>query len=172
MCGNSSQTWTSTDTNGQQATVTWCGWQSTNYANGNNAPAGDVYVESVFEVQANQAASFNTIQFQNNSVVGGTGQIGIGPDINDVAGGNSQPKPIDTSGDVETGAMPPTYQGSPSYLVTLNQLPQPESSGQMSLFAYGPGANTVNTGGYAPLVGPMNANSSFFINWSASGTGG
>lgn len=168
LCSKSSQTYTASDQHNNTATVTFCGYQIASQVNGKGAPAGDEYIISVYEVQADQAASFNT----NDWVRTGSKAFGIGP-VN--ATNNSQivgttgegSDLIDASGDVRLtshAAWPPTDQGSPSYVVSLAAIPQPEKAAQFQLYNWT--TSSSNGSNWNPLTGPMSAGNSFSINWA------
>lgn len=132
--------YTATDENGNEATVTYCGFTITDSADSEPAEAGDVFVDTVFLMTANQAASFDpnsTLVVANSTVgayVGNATNCGNG---NENATGC--PEMADAGGDMSAGGyatgnlgnLPPIYQGHPQLIVLSTQIPEQDSGGQM-----------------------------------------
>lgn len=149
--GKSGAKYTATDENGDKATVTYCGYTVTDSANGQQALPGDVFVNTVFLVTADQAASFDSGGFfpSNNAEVG----LYVGSEANcsnDNENTTACPQMGDNGYD---GNEDTVYQGHPQVVMTSTGMPEQDASGQMLvIIADSDGGTTVvlNSRGTSP----------------------
>jgi len=135
-----SNTFTVSDENGNQATVTDCGYQVGGTANGRPAAAGNVFISTVFKLTADQAASFDTINGTYKHLYTGNRddctaatnsadcpQLGTGGDA----------YAMDASGKVDTATsgrnanFKPLFQDAAQYQVVTTQVAEPASNGKV-----------------------------------------